>query len=118
MLGNLELPSLQERRRQLRLTLLYKISNGLVPALPENQFLSKINNKRQIKPRTFSDHVTSNIPYRQARINNNCYQVQHPKTLQRQNSLFSKTIVDWNNLEQSTIEAKTPEAFKSKLGRG
>ena len=98
MLENLELPFLQERRRQLRPTLLYKISNGLVPALPENQFISKINNKRQIKPRTFTDHVTSNTPNRQARINNICYQAQHSKSLQRQN-----TIVDWNNLEQSAI---------------
>ena len=118
MLNNLELPSLQERRRQLRLTMFYKISNSLVPALPENQFISKISNKRQIKPRTFEDHVTSNITHRQARLNNNCYQIQTSNSLQRQNSFFPRTVVDWNNLDQETINAQTPEAFRHKLGRG
>ena len=118
MLSNLELPSLQERRRQLRLTMFYKITNNLVPALPENQFISKISNKRQIKPRVFEDHVTSNITHRQARLNNKCYQIQPSNSLQRENSFFPKTIVEWNNLDQDTINAQTPEAFKRNLGRG
>ena len=80
MLSKLELPSLQERRRQLRLTMFYKISNGLVPALPEDQFLSRIRNKRQIKPRLFEGHVTNNITHRQARCNNKCYQTQPSNT--------------------------------------
>ena len=88
MLSNLELPSLQERRRQLRLTMFYKITNNLVPALPENQFMSKISNKRQIKPRVFEDHVTNNITHRQARLNNKCYQIQPSNSLQRENSFF------------------------------
>ena len=118
MLSKLELPSLQERRRQLRLTMFYKISNGLVPALPEDQFLSRIRNKRQIKPRLFEGHVTNNIAHRQARCNNKCYQTQQSKTVQRLNSFFPKTLVEWNNLDQNTVDAHTPETFKKNLGRG
>ena len=118
MLSNLELPSLQERRRQLRLTMFFNISNSLIPALPEDQFISKINNKRQIEPRLFENHVTNNIMHRQARLNNKCYQVQPSNSLQRQNSFFPKTTVEWNNLDQATINAQTPEAFKRSLGRG
>ena len=120
MLKNLELPSLQERRRQLRLTMFYKIANNLVPALPEINFMSKINNKRQIKPKLFEDHVTSNIAHRQARQNNKCYQAQppNPQSPQRQNSFFPKTIIEWNQLDQETIDSKTPEGFRTRLGRG
>ena len=120
MLKNLELPSLQERRRQLRLTMFYKIANNLVPALPENNFMSKISNKRQIKPKFFKDHVISNITHRQARQNNQCYQAQppNPQSPQRQKSFFPKTIIEWNQLDQETIDSKTPEGFRRRLGRG
>ena len=120
MLKNLELPPLQERRRQLRLTMFYKIANNLVPALPEINFMSKINNKRQIKPKLFQDHVTSNIAHRQARQNNKSYQAQppNPQSAQRQNSFFPKTIIEWNQLDQETIDSKTPEGFRTRLGRG
>ena len=120
MLKNLELPSLHERRRQLRLTMFYKIANNLVPALPENNFMSKISNKIQIKPKLFKDHVISNIAHRQARQNNKCYQAQppNPQSPQRQNSFFPKTIIEWNQLDQETIDSKTPEGFRRRLGRG
>ena len=35
----LKLPSLQDRRKALRLTLMYKLVKGLVPALPTNNFM-------------------------------------------------------------------------------
>ena len=51
MLDFLNLPSLEERRRQLRLTMLYKIAQGLVPALPADAFLTAANrNRRRVRP--------------------------------------------------------------------
>ena len=61
MLKDLELPTLQERRRQLRLAFLYKVAEGLIPSLPPDKYLKTIRNKRQIKPKIFSDHITSNV---------------------------------------------------------
>jgi hypothetical protein len=37
------------------------------------------------------------------------------KTDIRKNSFFSKTIVDWNHLEDSIVCAKTVEGFNSSL---
>jgi hypothetical protein len=37
------------------------------------------------------------------------------KTDIRKNALFSKTIVDWNHLEDSVVCAKTVEGFSSAL---
>jgi hypothetical protein len=37
------------------------------------------------------------------------------KTDTRKNSFFSKTIVDWNHLEDSVVCAKTVEGFNSAL---
>ena len=51
MLDFLGLPPMEERRRQLRLSMLYKIAKGLVPALPADAFLTAANiNKRRIRP--------------------------------------------------------------------
>ena len=51
MLDFLNLPLLEERRRQLRLAMLYKIAKGLVPALPVDAFVTAANiNRRRIQP--------------------------------------------------------------------
>ena len=119
MLNSLQLPPLAERRKHLRLTLLYKISKGLVPSLQENSFLTKVQqNKRQIKPKLFKDYQAKNILTRQARQNNNCFQVIDATTPQRENSFFIRTVIEWNNLDQQTIDAKTPETFKKLLAKG
>ena len=40
MLTSLELPTLQDRRRNTRLTYMYKIAKGLVPAIPPGSYLT------------------------------------------------------------------------------
>ena len=50
MLHRLKLPSLEERRRQLRLIFMFKVVEGLVPAMPSDQFFTpKNNNRRQTR---------------------------------------------------------------------
>ena len=41
MLKELDLPSLESRRKENRLCQLYKISNDLVPAIPKGDYLTK-----------------------------------------------------------------------------
>lgn len=53
MLTNLNLPTLQERRRQQRLAMLFKIDKRLIPASPENFLTPMEKRKRKIKPKTF-----------------------------------------------------------------
>ena len=52
MLKDLNLPSLQDRRREKRLVFLYKTASGLIPAEP---FLTPVWKKRQIKITSRSD---------------------------------------------------------------
>ena len=50
MLQELDLPSLQERRRQNRLTFLFKIIEGHLPGIKAEKHLAPILNKRLIRP--------------------------------------------------------------------
>ena len=52
MKQDLELDTLEERRESLRLILMYKVVEGLVPSLPPSQFVKFERPKRQIKPKT------------------------------------------------------------------
>jgi hypothetical protein len=60
MRNEIELETLEERRQSLRLILMYKVVEGLVPALPTDAFVTFSKLKRQIKPKTFGDCVTIN----------------------------------------------------------
>ena len=52
---------------------------------------------------------------RSARKNTRCYGVETIKTAMLRNCHFSRTVVDWNNLEDSTVCAEAVEAFRSLL---
>ena len=55
MKRQLELETLEERRHSLRLILLYKVVEGLVPALPTADFVTtaKPKSKRNIKAKVY-----------------------------------------------------------------
>ena len=48
MLEEQDLPPLQKRRKEIRLTLLFKVVEGLLPAIPTDAHLTKVKNKRKI----------------------------------------------------------------------
>ena len=50
LLRKLDLPPLQVRRQQLRLTFLFKVVEGLVPAMPPEHFFSFSKPGRKIRP--------------------------------------------------------------------
>ena len=59
-LQDIGLPSLQERRIFNRLSFFYKVANGLVPALKNENHLVQSDNKRRIKPKQFSGYMSKN----------------------------------------------------------
>jgi hypothetical protein len=67
--SDLDLPALQHLRKALRLMFLYKVVEGLVPAIPSDKFTQKQRPKRRIRAKRYSDHQTHNIVERQV-INN------------------------------------------------
>ena len=63
MLAELNLPPLQDRRKANRLTFIYKVVEGLMPAVQSHDYLTPIRVKRLIKPKEYTDCVTSNIDH-------------------------------------------------------
>ena len=118
MLQNLDLTTLQERRKHLRLTLLYKVVEGLVPAIPSSEHLMPINpNKRRIRPASYSDFKSDSDLSSQIRNNNKCFQPIRANTTIYTNSYFPRTILEWNRLDQKVVDSLSVEAFRSAVSR-
>jgi hypothetical protein len=119
MLRDLNLPPLQERRKQMRLVTFYKIVNGEIPALPPNDFLTPNEHgrtRRTIRPKTFTDCVTTNPIARHAIDHPKGYKVPESTTEQYTSSYFVRTVVDWNQLKKDIVEAKSATAFSAAVG--
>ena len=62
MLQDLNLPPLAERHRQARLGLMYKITGGLIPAIPPQNYLTPVSaSRRRIRPTKYEDFEATNI---------------------------------------------------------
>ena len=115
MLRVIDLPLLQTRTQHQRLIFFYKVVEGQIPAVPPHEYISHQKPKRRIRTRTFQDCETTNIVNPQVRNNTRAVVVEHSNTEQYRNSLFIRTAIDWNHLENSLVRAKTTEEFKRLL---
>ena len=78
MLKNLNLPTLQERRKELRLTLLFKVAKDLLPAIPPENYLKPKRETRNIQPTThtkYKDYKTKNLVDKYETKHSKCYQI-------------------------------------------
>ena len=91
---------------------LYKVVDGLVPAIDPDTFIKPNRPKRQIRFVKFTDCVAQNIIDRQVTNNTRSFAVPVSKTNQYRNSFFVDTIVSWNKLPEDTSCAKIVECFK------
>ena len=115
-LCDLDLPTLQERRKELRLTFIFKIAGGLVPAINPHHYLTPIRNKRRIRTTAkLKDFITSNPVVNSQTNNSKCFKPFDSKTDIFKFSYFPRTILDWNQLEEHQVQASSPEAFRSAL---
>ncbi|XP_071166247.1 uncharacterized protein [Mytilus edulis] len=115
MLKELQLLSLQSRRQQQRLIFFFKVVERKIPALPPDDLIQFHRPKRQIKATTYNNFVTKNIIDHQVRNNKRAVIVPTSKTEQYKNSIFVRTAINWNHLEDSVVCATTTEEFKSAL---
>ena len=113
LLKNLELPSLQLRRKELRLNFFYKVVEGLVPAIPSRQYLNPHLAKRTIKSTRRNDYITENVVESHIRNNNRSFIIGNYKTDQFRNSFFPKTTIEWNHLPDIIVNADTINSFKN-----
>ena len=95
MIQQLNWQTLQQRRTNQRLTLMYKILNGLVA-------VSK-------------DRYTQPYQGRGRLVNTHALQRQFSYTDVHKFSFFPRTIIDWNALPNSVVESPSLETFKTSL---
>ena len=98
----------------LRLLFLFKIAEGLVPAIPANR-LQLVKNKRKITAKKFINCETQNLVEQRQLCNSKCFVVPNSNSVTYKNSFFIKTIVDWNPLEEHLVTAPSLEAFRIRL---
>ena len=91
MITNLELHSLQSRRRDQRLKFMFTVVEGCVPAIPPDKFL---HSQRRVQPKRFTDCVTVKrlSPLKDIKSITRCLVVTATHTNQFKNSYFVKTV--------------------------
>ena len=96
LLASLHWKSLEERRKTARLSLLYKIRNGMVKGVPANDLVINTSKTRAGSTR-------------------NNYKLITGKTDIFRNSFFPRTIREWNQLPEATKAIVTLPAFQNTL---
>ena len=113
MLAELKLPPLQDRRNANRLTFFSKVVEGLIPAMQSHDFLTHVRGKRRlIISNQYTDCVTSNNIDKQSTNNSKCFKTAQWKTEIYKNSFFSRTSIDWNQLDDDIVHAETVDSFR------
>ena len=113
MLKELELPTLQDRRRHQRLTFLYKVVEGHVPAINIEHYLKSQRVKRTIRAKQFEDYTHTNIVLKSVNNNSKCFDTIFAKSDNFKHSFFPRTVLDWNKLCDSVVKADTIQGFKT-----
>ena len=94
MLEELQWPTLKSRRKASRLTMLFKIVNGLV----------KISAQSLKAPLRRSRHHHSKT-----------FQLVQSRTNYRKFSFFPRTVKDWNQLPEEVVSADSLDSFRVRL---
>ena len=117
MLNDLDIPSLEIRRKEARLTMMYNVVNELLPALPPSNFLQPAEQRRKVKIPTHLKDYTADTTATERLVYNHprCYVVPHSKTDQYKHSCFVETVLDCNHLEECVAGSGSVGDFRSNL---
>ena len=110
MLADLDLQSLQQRRKELRPTFLFKVVKGLVRAIPASDYLVQ---KICIEATKLSDYVTTNTVSNYQLNNNKCFKTIRCDTDTNIHYFFPKTIAESNQLDDNIVTKKTVKTLRS-----
>jgi len=94
LLQDLKWPLLQDRRRDLRLTMMYRISNGLI-AIPPTRLVVAPSRTR------------SNHPLKYQTLRSSCDIAKH--------YFYQRTIPEWNSLPAGIVDSPSLDSFKGRL---
>ena len=82
-----------------------------MPAMQSHDYLTPIQGKRLIKPKEYTDCVTSNIIDKQSTNNSKCFKTLQCTSEIYKYSFFPRTIIDWNHLDDNIVRANTVSFF-------
>lgn len=112
-LEELGIPTLKERRKNIRLCLFYKVAYGQVPAInPEDYIKPEVNTRRRTRPTRLHDYVVPENMNTQTRNHLMCFKISTGRTDQYKNTFFTRTVVDWNNLAENQVQATSVDQFR------
>ena len=98
--------------------MLYKIVEGLIPAMPPENFITPQRKGRPIKPKKDPKFSYPKNPIeRSIRNNDRSLFIPPTSTVQYRNSFFLKTAIEWNHLTNTTVHSKSPNSFKTAIDR-
>ena len=117
LLNKLKLPELQDRRKQLRLILFFKVVEGLVPAIPADKLTKQQKPGRLIRSSTDKNFISSNTINSYIRNNDRCFVVHPCRTDQLRNSFFCRTVVEWNHLDNNIVHSASVNSFKTAISQ-
>ena len=115
MLNELKLPTLQDRCRDQRLSLMYKVVERHVPAINPDHYIQPQRQRRAIRATRFTDYQHKNIVENYSTNNSKCFKRIPAKTEKFKNSFFVRTVYDWNKLDDSVINTDSVNNFRKRL---
>jgi hypothetical protein len=89
------------------------VVEDMISATPPQIIIQFQKHRRQIRGRKFENHVSSNIISNQEKNNSRAVTVTSSRTDQHKNSVFIRTAIDWNHLEESIVITGNIEEFKN-----
>ena len=110
----LQIPSLENRRKAIRLTFMYKLVENSVTAMPSEQFIKFQRPKRKIRQKKDQNFIYQKTPIDSyIRNNDRCIEVIETQSAQYKNSFFVRTASEWNTLNNNVVHAKSSNVFKN-----
>ena len=104
MLADLDFQTLHESRKELRLTFLFKVVEGLVPAIQASHYLIPVQRKRRIRATRLSDYIVDNTIAAHQLNNSRCFTTTRCNTNVLEFSFFPRTVTEWNQLDDSIVK--------------
>ena len=115
-LEELDIPTLEERRKNIRLSLFYKVAYGKVPAIKQTDHLQAVlNTRRRTKPSRLQGYEVPDELKLNTRNHCMCFKTIPARTAQYKHSFFPRTTIDWNNLSEVQILSTSVDLFRQGL---
>ena len=96
---------------------MYKLINGLVPAIKPQDYFTEIKNKRRIKRNHLDDYKYQSSVAQNIRNNSKCYHVKICNSNRFKNSFFVRTVAEWNTLNDETVKSVSVTQFEGNLAK-